>query len=68
MFTVDEACALVASVRMAQVWQDFRSFRLNRMARLELLQSAAGRFADEPGKTLADYLRRVAPPEAIAHL
>lgn len=48
--------------------QGFRSFRLDRVARLELLQSAAGRFADEPGKTLADNLRLVAPPEAIARL
>jgi predicted DNA-binding transcriptional regulator YafY len=48
--------------------QDFRSFRLDRMERIELLQSAAGRFADEPGKTLADYLRLVAPPEAMARL
>jgi predicted DNA-binding transcriptional regulator YafY len=48
--------------------QDFRSFRLDRMERIELLQSAAGRFADEPGKTLADYLRQVAPPEAVARL
>ncbi len=48
--------------------QDFRSFRLDRITRLELLQDAAARFADEPGKTLADYLRLAAPPEAIAHL
>jgi predicted DNA-binding transcriptional regulator YafY len=48
--------------------QAFRSFRLDRMERLELLQSAAGRFTDEPGKSLADYLRNAAPPEAIARL
>jgi predicted DNA-binding transcriptional regulator YafY len=48
--------------------QGFRSFRLDRMEQLELLQSAAGRFAEEPGKTLADYLRTAAPPEAISRL
>lgn len=51
-----------------EAWQAFRSFRLDRMARLELLQDAAGRFAHEPGKTLADYLRLAVPPEAIARL
>lgn len=51
-----------------EVRQDFRTFRLDRMEHIELLQSAAGRFADEPGKTLADYLRLVAPPEAITRL
>ena len=48
--------------------QDFRTFRLDRIEHIELLQSAAGRFVDEPGKTLSDYLRMVAPPEAIARL
>ena len=133
MFTADEARALVASVRMAQVWQDpalaqasqvalgkilsvlptaarvaaqmrskvqlhycdavgqptertlrplgcfywdkvwtlaawcetrngFRSFRLDRMAQVQCLQDKSGPFKDEPGKTLADYLRSAAPP------
>ncbi|MDZ7922121.1 YafY family protein [Rhodoferax sp.] len=55
-------------VAWCEARQDFRSFRLDRMERLELLQSAASRFADEPGKTLADYLRMVAPPEALARM
>ncbi len=40
---------------------DFRSFRLDRMDRLRTLDAAAGQFRDEPGKTLTDYLRAVAP-------
>jgi predicted DNA-binding transcriptional regulator YafY len=35
--------------------QDFRAFRLDRMSELSLLDE---RFKDEPGKTLADYLKR----------
>lgn len=49
---------------------DFRCFRLDRMERLAAL---AERFAPEPGRTLADYLRRLAeqgdrsdPPAAPA--
>jgi predicted DNA-binding transcriptional regulator YafY len=139
MFTLDEARALVASVRMAQVWQDpalaqasqvalgkilsvlpqaarvaaqsmaifappvgldplvqttlqtlreatqerrkvwtlaawceirdgFRSFRLDRMVRVQLLEGDAGQFKDEPGKTVADYLRSAAPPNIQAQL
>ena len=45
---------------------DFRSFRLDRMERVELLQGANGGFMEEVGKTLADYLRAAAPAEAIA--
>jgi predicted DNA-binding transcriptional regulator YafY len=41
--------------------EDFRSFRLDRMAQVQVLEGAQGRFVDEPGKTLADYLRAVAP-------
>ena len=41
---------------------DFRSFRLDRMAELAVLEGAPGRFRDEPGKTLADFLRQAAPP------
>lgn len=37
--------------------EDFRSFRLDRIAEADLLD---GPFRDEPGKTLADFLRRVA--------
>ena len=36
--------------------QDFRNFRLDRIAAVEL---AAGRFPDEPGKRLEDFLRRM---------
>jgi predicted DNA-binding transcriptional regulator YafY len=36
--------------------QDFRSFRIDRVAGQRVLDE---RFADEPGKTLADLLRRV---------
>jgi predicted DNA-binding transcriptional regulator YafY len=35
--------------------QDFRSFRLDRMAELEVLDE---RFRPEPGRTLLDFLRR----------
>lgn len=40
--------------------QDFRSFRVDRISRIRSLDE---RFADEPGKTLADLLRR----ECAAH-
>lgn len=46
----------------------FRSFRLDRMAQVQLLEGVQGRFADEPGKTLADYLRAVAPAHVQATL
>jgi predicted DNA-binding transcriptional regulator YafY len=46
--------------------QDFRAFRLDRMHRVEPLEGASGRFRDEAGKTLADYLRVVAPPQVQA--
>ena len=45
---------------------DFRSFRLDRMAQLELREGAGGTFRDEPGKTLADFLRAVVPASAQA--
>jgi predicted DNA-binding transcriptional regulator YafY len=35
---------------------DFRSFRLDRMNALDVLETA---FRDEPGKTMADYMRRM---------
>ena len=40
---------------------DFRTFRLDRIERVEVGQSACASFRDEPGKTLADYLRAVVP-------
>jgi predicted DNA-binding transcriptional regulator YafY len=48
--------------------QDFRSFRLDRIAQVELLQDAKRHFVDEAGKTLADYLRGAAPAGAVAYL
>lgn len=45
---------------------DFRSFRLDRMQEVQVLDGAAGQFRAEPGKALADYLRAVAPPDARA--
>ena len=40
---------------------DFRSFRLDRIGQVQILEGTAGVFRDEVGKTLADYLRRAAP-------
>jgi predicted DNA-binding transcriptional regulator YafY len=42
---------------------DFRSFRLDRMQDVQVIEGAGGQFRDEPGKTLADYLRTAAPPD-----
>ena len=42
-------------VAWCELRQDFRSFRLDRMARLEVLHE---RFRPEPGKTIHDYLKR----------
>lgn len=39
---------------------DFRSFRLDRIDAIAILPDST--FRDEPGKTLSDFLRRVAPP------
>jgi predicted DNA-binding transcriptional regulator YafY len=44
--------------------QDFRSFRLDRMENPQCADGPAGQFRDEAGKTLADYLRHAAPPDA----
>ena len=40
----------------------FRSFRLDRMTDLTLIEGTEGRYRNEAGKTLADYLRTAAPP------
>jgi predicted DNA-binding transcriptional regulator YafY len=48
--------------------QAFRSFRVDRTERVELLQDANHRFVDEPGKTLADYLRSAAPAGVLDYL
>jgi predicted DNA-binding transcriptional regulator YafY len=45
---------------------DFRTFRLDRIATVHAGESACGSFRDEPGKTLADYLRAVVPAEVQA--
>ena len=45
-----------------EVREGFRSFRLDRMGSVQVLEGAAGQFKDEPGKRLADYLRSAAPP------
>ena len=45
---------------------DFRSFRLDRIDSLRTMDGPAQAFRDEPGKTLADYLRAVAPPQVQA--
>jgi predicted DNA-binding transcriptional regulator YafY len=45
---------------------DFRNFRIDRIEHLKGIEGATGHFQDEPGKTLADYLRQVVPPEAPA--
>jgi len=47
-------------VRLLAAWcelrQDFRNFRLDRMATLRALEDG---FRDEPGRTLPDFLRRM---------
>jgi predicted DNA-binding transcriptional regulator YafY len=45
---------------------DFRNFRLDRMDQVDTLDGVSGQFRDEAGKTLADYLRAVAPPQVQA--
>lgn len=47
---------------------DFRTFRLDRIERVHADETAHASFRDEPGKTLADYLRAVVPLEAQATL
>ena len=39
----------------------FRSFRIDRMVEVQAVEGAGGAFRDEPGKTLADFLRSVLP-------
>ena len=45
---------------------DFRTFRMDRISSVCAVAGRAGEFRDEPGKTLADYLRAVAPPQVQA--
>jgi predicted DNA-binding transcriptional regulator YafY len=46
--------------------QGFRSFRLDRMAMVQVFEGADGVFRDEPGQSLADYLRSAAPAKVQA--
>lgn len=59
-------CFYWGSVWTLAAWchtrEDFRSFRLDRMEKPVVIAGAAGAFADQPGKTLVDYLRLAAPP------
>lgn len=43
--------------------QDFRSFRIDRLRSAQVLDEG---FRDEPGRTLADLLRRLAPPDSAS--
>ena len=45
---------------------DFRTFRMDRMRAVRPVEGRAGEFRDEPGTTLADYLRAVVPPSVQA--
>ena len=45
---------------------DFRTFRLDRIDSVQLEEGPGRQFRDEPGKTLADYLRAAVPPQAQA--
>lgn len=47
---------------------DFRNFRLDRIAHWQAVPGKEGRFVDEPGKTLGDYLRTAAPPGTFQKL
>jgi len=59
-------CFYWGSVWTLAAWcharEDFRSFRLDRMEKPDLVAGAAGNFVDQPGQSLADYLRLAAPP------
>ncbi|MBI4740460.1 MAG: YafY family transcriptional regulator [Betaproteobacteria bacterium] len=47
---------------------DFRTFRLDRVEQVHAVDGKSETYCDEPGKTLADYLRAVVPPDAHAKL
>ena len=63
-------CFYWGSVWTLAAWcetrNDFRSFRLDRIDSLRPVQGPPQPFHDEAGKTLADYLRAVAPPQVQA--
>lgn len=48
--------------------EGFRSFRLDRLARVQLIDGPNAHFRDEAGKLLADYLRSAAPEEVRGRL
>ena len=45
-----------------EIRDGFRSFRLDRMGRVQLIEGKDEHFNDETGKMLADFLRSAAPP------
>ena len=51
-----------------QARSDFRSFRLDRIREWALVECASAPFHDEAGKTLGDFLRRVAPEGILGRL
>jgi predicted DNA-binding transcriptional regulator YafY len=53
-------------VAWCEARQAFRSFRIDRMAEVQAVEGAGGVFRDEPGKTLAEFLREVALPDVQA--
>ncbi|WP_296508221.1 YafY family protein [Rhodoferax sp.] len=63
-------CFFWGSVWTLACWceqrHDFRSFRLDRIASLQVHSDAP--FSDEAGKALADYLRTAAPPGTLERL
>ncbi|OYU46420.1 MAG: DNA-binding transcriptional regulator [Burkholderiales bacterium PBB4] len=65
-------CFYWGSVWTLAAWcetrQDFRSFRLDRMARVQPWEGPNATFQDRPGTTLADYLRKLAPPHTQKQL
>lgn len=52
-------------VAWCEVRGAFRSFRIDRMVEVQSVDGAGSTFRDEPGKTLADFLRLAAPPEVM---
>jgi predicted DNA-binding transcriptional regulator YafY len=53
-------------VAWCEVRQAFRSFRIDRMMDVQVIEGIAGQFRDESGQTLADFLREIAPPKTQA--
>ncbi len=51
-------------ISWCELRRDFRNFRLDRIANCEATGES---FADEPGRTLADYLRRVEAEVQLSH-